>query len=92
MKIVITGSSGFIGSHLVPYFAAEGHTLVLLSRSPSQPHAYYWNPEKKEIDPSILEGSDVVIHLSGESILGRWNLPKDGADPHKPHPVNTIFM
>lgn len=76
MKIVITGSTGFIGTHLVPYFASEGHTLVLLSRNPSQPHAHYWNPEKREIDPSILEGSDVVINLTGESILGRWTPKK----------------
>lgn len=76
MKIVITGSTGFIGTHLVPYFAAEGHTLVLLSRNPSQPHAHYWNPEKREIDSSILEGCDVVINLTGESILGRWTPKK----------------
>ncbi len=76
MKIVITGSTGFLGTHLASYFAAEGHTLVLLSRNPNQPHAHHWNPEKREIDPSVLEGSDVVINLNGESILGRWTPKK----------------
>ena len=76
MKIVITGSTGFMGTHLVPYFAAEGHTLVLLSRNPKEPHAHYWNPEKRETDPSVLEASDVVINLTGESILGRWTPKK----------------
>lgn len=76
MKIIIAGSSGFIGSNLVAHFEAQGHQLVLLSREPKKTNAYYWNPEERQIDPSVLEGADLVINLSGESILGRWTSKK----------------
>lgn len=76
MKIVIAGSSGFVGSHLASYFKERGHELILLSRDSSKPGFHFWNPEAGQIDPTILEGADVVINLSGESILGRWTQKK----------------
>lgn len=75
MKIAITGSSGFIGSHLASYLRERGHTLILFSRS-ERPGAHVWDPEAKKIDAALLEGTDVVVHLAGESILGRWNAEK----------------
>lgn len=74
MRIVIAGSSGFIGSHLVSFFEQRGHELILLSRKPTAAH--YWNPEAHELDPSILEGAEVVINLCGENVYGRWNQKK----------------
>lgn len=75
MKIVITGSSGFVGSKLVSFFKEQGHELVLLSRSPEEGEQF-WDPQARQIDPSILVGTDVAINLAGESILGRWNQKK----------------
>lgn len=75
MKIVITGSTGFIGSHLVSHFKNKGHELILLSRSPKEGE-HFWDPKAKQIDPSILAGVDIVINLAGESIMGRWNQKK----------------
>ncbi|MBV9460179.1 MAG: NAD(P)-dependent oxidoreductase, partial [Bradyrhizobium sp.] len=31
--VLVTGSDGFIGRHLVPYLAAEGHKVIAASRS-----------------------------------------------------------
>jgi uncharacterized protein (TIGR01777 family) len=31
-----------------------------------------WNPDVKELDSAALNGVDVVVHLAGESIMGRW--------------------
>lgn len=75
MKIVIAGSSGFIGSSLVPFLKEKGYELVLLSRNPKG-EEHFWDPEKGEIDRTLLQNSDVIINLSGESILGRWNAKK----------------
>ncbi len=75
MKIVITGSSGFIGKKLVSLFKDRGDTLILLSRNPKEGE-HFWDPSSQQIEPSILEGADVVINLAGESILGRWNQEK----------------
>ena len=66
MKVVIAGASGFIGSALSAYFLESGEEVVPLS------HRKNWDPITKKIDLSLLEGSDVVINLAGETILGRW--------------------
>ena len=75
MEIVIAGSSGFIGSRLVPFLREKGHQVSTLSRQPKTGE-HLWDPENKVLDSSILEGVDVVINLAGESILGRWNKEK----------------
>lgn len=75
MNILITGSSGLIGSSLVPLLLAEGHRVVRLVRSPVQAGqaAFYWDPDAGEIDQAALQGLDAVIHLAGENIArGRW--------------------
>lgn len=75
MKIIIAGASGFIGFHLGSFLRKKGHELTFLSTQ-QRPDAHLWNPEQRQIDPSILEGTDVVINLCGESIFGRWTEEK----------------
>lgn len=82
MKILVSGATGLIGSSLIPYLKAQGHTVVRLVRTPRGSHAteIVWDPMKGIIDPSSLEGFDAVIHLSGENIAsGRWNKKKKKA-------------
>ena len=84
MKILITGGSGFIGRHLVNHFISEGHTVTVLTRNINQAsnvlHSsvvlYYWNPLQKICPVEIVASSDIVIHLAGENIVGRWNEKK----------------
>ncbi len=71
MKIVIAGSSGFIGSELIPYLYREGHEVIALTRK-NKKSPYYWDPSTNVIDPAIFSDCDVVINLAGESIMGRW--------------------
>jgi uncharacterized protein (TIGR01777 family) len=76
MKIVISGSSGLIGSALVPSLEAAGHDVVRLVRRPTDDAAQSlsWNPATGEVDPSVIDGADAVINLNGRSIAeGRWN-------------------
>lgn len=75
MKILISGSSGLIGTELVSFLIANGHQVVRLVRHENQlaPDTIYWDPEQNSLDPYSLEGFDAVINLSGESIgEGRW--------------------
>ncbi len=78
MKIVVSGSTGLIGSALVPRLVGQGHSVVPLVRRRVTPgeRALAWDPEAGEIDRSGLEGSDVVIHLAGENVFGRWSPAK----------------
>lgn len=76
MRILVVGSTGLVGSTLVPLLTTNGHTVVSLTRGKSVPgmSAIHWNPETGELDPAALEGFDAVIHLAGENIAGRrWS-------------------
>jgi uncharacterized protein (TIGR01777 family) len=67
MKIAVTGSTGLVGSALVPLLTDGGHDVVRMSR-PSQ-----WDPEKGTVDATALAGREALIHLAGENIAaGRW--------------------
>ena len=67
MKIAVTGSTGLVGSALIPLLESAGHEVVRLRR-PAQ-----WDPEKGVADPSAFGGVDAVVHLAGENIAGgRW--------------------
>src|SRR2546422_8454393 len=71
MKIAVTGSTGLVGSALVPLLQGAGHQVVRMRR-PAQ-----WDPEKGTIDRTVLEGTDAAINLAGESIAaGRWTAAK----------------
>jgi uncharacterized protein len=79
MKILITGSSGFIGSALVTSLAAQGYDIlkIVRRRSPLAPNEIFWDPDLNEIDSQSIEGVDIVIHLAGENIAkGLWTKAK----------------
>jgi uncharacterized protein YbjT (DUF2867 family) len=54
MRIAVAGSSGFVGSALVPALVASGHTVKRLARGIP--------------DPRALDGVDGVVNLAGESV------------------------
>ena len=75
MRILVTGSTGLIGSVLVPILTAGGHSVVRLVRAPPRPGEAEipWDPTAGRIDAAGLEGLDAVVHLAGENIAaGRW--------------------
>ena len=76
MRIVISGSSGLIGTALVPSLEAAGHEVIrLLRRSPEDASKEAtWNPAAGEVDPAVISGAEAVINLNGRSIAdARWN-------------------
>ncbi|MGF1599068.1 MAG: TIGR01777 family oxidoreductase [Acidimicrobiales bacterium] len=75
MEILITGSSGLIGTALVEALTGQGHRPVGLVRRPaSGADEIRWSPADDEIDAASLEGFDGVVHLAGAGIGDkRWN-------------------
>ncbi len=76
LKILISGSSGLIGSALISFLQAAGHKVVSLVRSERKvgPDSVWWDPSSAKFDMAQLEGYDVMIHLAGENIAGRrWS-------------------
>jgi uncharacterized protein len=81
MKIVITGSTGFIGRALCTALIQEGHRVTVLTRQVGQVHhrpelpvqAVEWNARDSGSWEQVLEGADAVINLAGSPIAeARW--------------------
>ena len=75
MKILLSGSSGFIGSHLCNFLNLAGHKVIRLVRDKKKcaPDAIFWDPEHGEAKKEDFEGFDAVIHLAGGGIAShRW--------------------
>lgn len=76
MKMLISGSSGLIGTALIASFKERGHEIVRLVRDVSRmaEDTLLWDPEHRELRLEEFEGFDVVINLAGENLSsGRWN-------------------
>src|SRR5216684_895207 len=79
MKILITGSSGLVGTALGSALARAGHTVCRLVRpesaageGPKEGFAVAWNPATGELGGAGV-GADAVVNLAGASIAdGRW--------------------
>lgn len=80
MNVLISGSSGLVGSALIPELEARGHRVVRLVRGEGYSgDAVSWDPSAGTIDAEALAASRPggVIHLAGESIAaGRWTEEK----------------
>ncbi len=74
MKILVTGSSGLIGSSLVPHLTGAGHFVArLVRRNPVRERGdVLWEPVSGKLERAKLEGFDAVIHLAGENLMGLW--------------------
>jgi uncharacterized protein len=79
MKILVTGSTGLVGTALVSALAGAGHTVCRLVRPESAARGgakdgfdVPWNPSTGELGGAAV-GADAVVNLSGASIAGgRW--------------------
>ncbi|MFT5557614.1 MAG: hypothetical protein ACI9RZ_000066 [Sphingobacteriales bacterium] len=75
-KVLLTGSSGLVGTALSELLKAQGYQVGKLLRS-EQAVQPYWNIKQQYLALKDFENPDVIIHLAGENIGdGRWTKDK----------------
>ena len=75
-RILVTGASGPIGAALLSSLAPHGAEVVRLVRGTTQKAGEVrWNP-LAPLSPALVSGFDAIIHLAGESVVGRWTPAK----------------
>jgi uncharacterized protein len=71
-KVLVSGASGLIGSALLPPLQSSGYEVTHLVRGAASGKGdVAWDPTRS-LAPKSVSGFDAVIHLAGESIVGRW--------------------
>jgi len=75
-KVLVSGSSGLVGTALLPALQASGYEVTRLVRGAVPGNQQIgWDPARP-LAPESVSGFDAVIHLAGESIVGRWTEAK----------------
>jgi uncharacterized protein (TIGR01777 family) len=70
MRFLVAGASGFLGSRLRESLVAAGHDVTALVRRAPGPGEARWDPYSANLDPILVEDSDVVVNLAGSPTLG----------------------
>lgn len=83
-NVLISGGSGFIGTHLTALLLSKGYTVSILSRSEKQNKTdvfyYKWDVATQFIEEEAVLKADYIIHLAGENIgEKRWTAKRKAA-------------
>jgi uncharacterized protein (TIGR01777 family) len=85
MLVAVTGASGFIGRTLLQALQGADHRVVALTRNPEAARfppgvlVRRYDPSEPTAGPAAFDGVEVVVHLAGEPIAGRWTARKKHA-------------
>jgi hypothetical protein len=79
MRILMAGSSGFLGTKLRERLRRDGHEVVrLVRRRVAAPDEVRWDPQAGQLDPAVVSTVDAMVNLAGSAIgldLGRLAIP-----------------
>ena len=77
-RILVSGASGLIGTALVASLRSQGKQVVRLVRGNPRTDEVLWDP-LAPVPAAMVSGWDAVVHLTGESVVGRWTEAKKRA-------------
>lgn len=89
-KVLITGSSGLLGSHLLDFLAGSCHKIRLLTRKPVAMYedgisVLYGDVRESTIVDKVIEDIDIVFHLAA-----LVNVDKSLSDPFETLTTNIM--
>ena len=74
MRVLVAGSSGFLGQHLGARLREAGAACrasgTPVRGSAQAPDEEAWQPYDSPLDPAVLDGVDVVVNLAGSPTAG----------------------
>jgi uncharacterized protein len=82
MRILVSGSTGFLGTAIVNSLEKQNHEVTRIVRpgtvrnsaGADRAQAVNWDPVAGQFDAAAAEAADALIHLAGASIAdGRWS-------------------
>jgi hypothetical protein len=81
MRIIISGGTGLIGRALSAALVGDGHTVIVLTRNPTNvqgmPNAVQlrrWDGKTGEGWAEVIDSADAIVNLAGEGIAdSRWS-------------------
>jgi hypothetical protein len=78
MRILVSGSSGLVGSALLKRCSTSADIIRLVRRDPKPGgQEIRWDPQAGQMAAEALEGLDAVVHLAGDNIAAaRWTAAK----------------
>jgi uncharacterized protein (TIGR01777 family) len=82
-RVLVSGASGPIGGALLASFEPRETQIVRLVRRHARRQALntaevFWDP-MAQVPAAAVSGFDAVVHLAGESVVGRWTEEKKKA-------------
>jgi uncharacterized protein (TIGR01777 family) len=79
LRALISGATGLIGQALIVSLDPQSTEIVRLVRGKvSKAGQISWDP-LIALPPAAVSGFDAVVHLAGESVVGRWTSAKKSA-------------
>lgn len=80
MRVVITGGTGFVGSHLTHHFSEKNHEVVVIGTRSNSPLKAQNNVVYIQADTTrpgawqkTVQDADLIVNLAGKTIFHRWS-------------------
>ncbi|TWG95927.1 hypothetical protein L615_004600000220 [Nocardioides sp. J9] len=92
LSVVVAGSSGFLGRHLVAELRERGHRVTALVRRPAEAGESTWDPQGGEVDTDLVQGADVVVNLAGAPLVGNVHSKQWAKDVRSSRVATTSLL
>lgn len=66
MKVLVTGATDFVGSHVIPSLLKTGHTVIAICRSHKKARPFNYHDDVKRVDFDVFDLPEMPYALFGQ--------------------------